>query len=147
MSGADQTPTLVCLIGPPAVGKMTVGQELCRRTGFKLFHGHVVSDVLTPYFAFGTPPYLRLGRTWRRVFFEEALQAGLNLVMTTAWRFDMPVDADTIWNWLQPYAEGGGRVLCIELLAPLEVRLARNRTENRRRHKNAYWVTDAYLEE
>jgi len=146
MSGADQTPTLVCLIGPPAVGKMTVGQELCRRTGFKLFHGHVVADVLTPYFPFGTPPFVRLARTWRRMFFAEARQAGLNLVMTVAWRFDVPADAETIWSWLQPYSEGG-RVLCVELVAPLDVRLERHRTANRRRHKNAYWVTDAYLQE
>lgn len=146
MSSADQTPTLVCLIGPPAVGKMTVGQALCRRTGFKLFHGHVVADVLTPYFSFGTPPFVRLGSEWRRMFVEEARHAGLNLVMTVAWRFDVPGDADTIRSWLHPYSEGG-RVLCVELQAPLDARLERNRTGNRRRHKNAYWVTDLYLQE
>lgn len=144
MSDVDQSPTLVCLIGPPAVGKMTVGQELCRRTGYKLFHGHVLADVLTPYFPFGTPPFGRLGRAWRRLFYEEAVRARLNLVMTVAWRFDLPADAESIWHELQPYI-AGGRVLCVELLAPLDIRLERNRTENRRRHKNAYWVTDAYL--
>ncbi len=146
MSRADQPPTLVCLIGPPAVGKMTVGQAVCHHTGFKLFHGHVVTDVLTPYFPFGTPSLGRLGQTWRRMFFEEARQAGLNLVTTVAWRFDVPADAETIGSWLQPYIEGG-RVLCVELTAPLEVRLERNRTEHRQRHKNAYWVTDEYLQE
>ena len=146
MSSADRRPTLVCLIGPPAVGKTTVGQALCRRTGFTLFHGHVVADVLTPYFPFGTAPFDRLSRTWRRTFFEEARLAGLDLVMTVAWRFDVPADAETIWSWLHPYIEGG-RVLCVELVAPLEVQLERNRTENRRRHKNASWVTDAYLQE
>ena len=104
MSLAGQTPTLVCLIGPPAVGKMTVGQELCRRTGFKLFHGHVLADVLA--------------RTWRQMFFEEALEAGLSLVITVAWRFDVPEDEETIRSWLQPYIERG-RVLCVELSAPL----------------------------
>jgi adenylate kinase family enzyme len=28
----------VLIFGPPAVGKMTVGHEVPRRTGFKLFH-------------------------------------------------------------------------------------------------------------
>lgn len=147
MSGADQTPTLVCLIGPPAVGKTTVGQELCRRTGFKLFHGHVVADALSPYFPFGTPSFGRLGQTWRRTFLEEAVRAGLDVVTTVAWRFNQPGDAESIGDWLRPYVEGGGRVLCVELVAPLEVRLARNRTEDRRRHKNAYWVTDEYIRE
>ena len=64
---------------------------------------------------------------------------------TVAWRFDLPADAEAIGDWLRPYVEGGGRVLCAELVAPLDVRLERNRTENRRRHKNPYWVTDEYL--
>jgi hypothetical protein len=36
-------PTLVCIFGPPAVGKMTVGQELVVRTGFRLFHASRLS--------------------------------------------------------------------------------------------------------
>jgi hypothetical protein len=125
---------------------MTVGQELCRLTDFALFHGHVIADMLSPYFRFGTPPFVRLGQTWRRMFFEEGMQAGLNLVTTAAWRFDVPADAETIWSWLRPYREGG-RAICVELVAPLDIRLERNRTENRRRHKQADWVTDAYLQE
>jgi hypothetical protein len=146
MITGDQPPTLVCLIGSPAVGKMTVGQALCRRTGFKLFHGHVIADVLSPYFPFGTPSFARLSQAWRRMFLEEAVQTGLHVVTTVAWRFDLPGDADSIRDWLQPYIEGG-RVICVELIAPLDVRLERNRTEHRRRHKNAYWVTDEYLRE
>jgi shikimate kinase len=30
----------IVIFGPPAVGKMTVGQELARLTGYKLFHNH-----------------------------------------------------------------------------------------------------------
>ncbi len=144
MSGDSHPPTLVCIIGAPAVGKMTVGQALCRRTGYRLFHGHVVADALSPFFPFGTPSFGRLGHTWRRMFIEEAQAAGLNLVTTVAWRFDSPADADAIWSWLRPYVEGG-RVICPELVAPLDVRRTRNRTENRHRYKNPYWVTDEYL--
>lgn len=123
---------------------MTVGQALCRRTGFQLFHGHVVADVLTPYFPFGTPWFGHLSQLWRSTFIAEAWQAGLNLVTTLAWRFDVPDDAATIGSWLHPYTEAG-RVLCVELHAPLEVLLERNRTTHRWQHKNPYWVTDAYL--
>jgi len=31
---------LVMLFGPPAAGKMTVGAEIARPTGYKLFHTH-----------------------------------------------------------------------------------------------------------
>lgn len=139
-----QPPTLICLIGPPAVGKMTVGQALCRQTGYLLFHGHVVADALSPYFPFGTPSFARLTHAWRRMFFEEAVRAGLDVVTTVAWRFDVPDDAATIQSWLEPYVTSG-RVLCVELVAPLAVRLQRNRSEPRQSQKNAYWVTDAYL--
>jgi hypothetical protein len=38
--------TLVIIFGPPAVGKMTVGLELERLTGFRLLHNHMtVGDV------------------------------------------------------------------------------------------------------
>jgi hypothetical protein len=143
-AAGERSPTLVCLIGPPAVGKMTVGQELCRLTGFRLFHGHMVGDLLAQFFPFGTPSFTRLGQTWRRQFFEEGAQAGLSVVTTVAWRFDEPADTETVWSWLRPYVEGG-RVYCVELAAPLDVRLERNFTENRREHKQATWVTDEYL--
>jgi hypothetical protein len=146
MQTPDQPPTLICLIGPPAVGKTTVGQALCRVTGYHLFHGHVVSDVLSPYFPFGTPAFTRLTDAWRRLFFEEAFTAGLNVVTTVAWRFDMPADMATIRGWLEPF-QSGGRVLCVELVAPLAVRMERNRSAQRRLDKNPYWVTDAYLQQ
>jgi hypothetical protein len=140
----DSRPSLVCLIGAPAVGKTTVGAGICRLTGFKLFHGHIVADALSPFFPFGTPSLARLSDTWRRTFFEEAVGVGLNLVTTVAWRFDLPDDARTIWSWLRPYAEAGN-VYCVELVAPLEARMERNRSAARWSHKNPYWVTDDYL--
>jgi hypothetical protein len=43
-------PTLVCIVGPGAVGKMTVGAELAARTGLKLFHNHHTIDLLLRVF-------------------------------------------------------------------------------------------------
>jgi len=125
---------------------MTVAQELCRLTGFKLFYSHVIADVLTPFFPFGTVPFARLTEAWRLTFLQEAAEAKLHLVMTVAWRFDVPNDESVIRNWLRPYIERG-RVLCVELNAPLSIRLERNRSENRLSQKNQYWVTDDYLKE
>lgn len=52
--------TLVFIVGPPAVGKMTVGHELAKRTGLKLFHNHHTIDLALRFFPFGTPPFQRL---------------------------------------------------------------------------------------
>jgi RNase adaptor protein for sRNA GlmZ degradation len=37
---------LVILYGPTAVGKFTVAKELSKITGFRLFHNHLVNDML-----------------------------------------------------------------------------------------------------
>jgi shikimate kinase len=37
----------VLIFGPQAVGKMTVGQELAKITGLKLFHNHIIKDKFT----------------------------------------------------------------------------------------------------
>jgi hypothetical protein len=42
----------VFIFGPQAVGKMTVGQELAKVTGLKLFHNHMTIDLLEPLFGF-----------------------------------------------------------------------------------------------
>ena len=48
----------VLLFGPQAVGKMTVGHDLAKKTGLKLFHNHMTLEMLSPIFDFGE-------ETWR----------------------------------------------------------------------------------
>ena len=52
--------TLVIIFGPPAVGKMAVGMELARLTGYKLFHNHMTADAVMPVFPFESPSYTKL---------------------------------------------------------------------------------------
>ena len=42
---------LVILFGPQAVGKMTVGEELQKLTGLKLFHNHMTIDLVLKLFS------------------------------------------------------------------------------------------------
>ena len=44
----------VMIIGPQAVGKMTVGQELAKKTSLKLFHNHMTIELLEPLFGFSS---------------------------------------------------------------------------------------------
>ncbi len=71
MTDASAVPMLVMLVGPPAVGKMTVGHELASRTGLRLFHNHHTIDLVLRFFEFGTPPFQRLVGEFRRRMFEE----------------------------------------------------------------------------
>lgn len=145
---ATNAPTLVFLFGPPTVGKMTVGQELERLTGYRLFHIHQVIDLVLRYFSYSddsASSFNRLVVSFRRQFFEEAARCGLNVITTAGWRFDLPSDVAAVSSYFQPFLECGGRVCAVELSASLETRIARNETENRRRHKQVGWSTEAYL--
>jgi hypothetical protein len=68
--------TLVVLFGPPAVGKMTVGLELERLTGLRLFHNHMTVDLVLRFFPFGTPPFQRLVSELRTRLCEEVAGTG-----------------------------------------------------------------------
>ena len=84
---------LVMLVGPPAVGKMTVGHALAARTGLRLFHNHQTIDLVLRFFPFGTPPFQRLNGEFRRRIFEEVAASDLpGLIFTFVWAFDDPRD-------------------------------------------------------
>lgn len=63
--------TLVIIFGPPAVGKMAVGLELERLTGFRLFHNHMTVDPVIRLFPLDSPAYSRLVGEFRQRVFEE----------------------------------------------------------------------------
>ena len=141
-SSVMEKPWLVAIVGPIAVGKMTVGQALRELTGFELLHNHMVIDLLTPFFEFGSPPFERLAVSLREQFFEEAAGSGLGLISTWGWFFESSEETELVRRLIEPFERHGGTVSFAELAAPLEVRLERNRTENRRAHKRVDWATD-----
>ncbi len=122
-------PTLLFLVGPPAVGKMTVGHEIAARTGFRLFHNHQTIDLVLPLFPFDSPQFGRLVRGFRRRIFEEVAASDLpGLIFTYVWAFDLPSEQVTIDEYAEPFRAAGGRVLFVELEATQEERLRRSST-------------------
>ena len=124
---------LVLIIGDSAVGKMTVGQELTKITDLKLFHNHMAIELVMEVFGSYEPStILRL----RDVVFEDFARSDqYGLIFTYLWDFDDPSDWEYIRHVQEIFAPYGTEVYCVELTAPQEVRLKRNRTENRLRHK------------
>ncbi len=124
---------LLILIGNSAVGKMTVGQELCKITPFRLFHNHMmIEPVLDIFGAFRGDVIQKL----RHVIFEKfAKSDNYGMVFTYMWAFDMPSDWDYIERVKQIFSLPEEDIYYVELIAPQEVRLERNATENRLKHK------------
>ena len=124
---------LVFLIGSGAVGKMTVGQELMKQTGLRLFHNHMmIEPVLEIFGSFNGEVIQEL----RRVIFEQfAKSDAYGMIFTYMWAFDMQSDWDYI-DWVKGiFGLPEEDVYYVELIAPQEVRLQRNATDNRLKHK------------
>ena len=120
---------LVIIFGPAAVGKMTVGLELQRLTGLRLFHNHMSVDVPLQFFPFGTPPFFRLVSTIRRQVFEEVAGSDLpGLIFTYVWALDDPRDKASVDGLVRIFTDRGASVCYVELWATQEERLRRNQT-------------------
>ena len=124
---------LILIIGAGASGKMTVGQALMARTGYRLFHNHMMIEPVIEIF--GTFNGQAINRL-REVVFEEFLKSDRRgMIFTYMWAFDMPSDWAYVMNLAARFEQTGGTVYCVELIAPQEVRLQRNHTANRLAHK------------
>ncbi len=125
-------PTLLFVIGPAAVGKMTVGGSIAERTGFRLFHNHLTIEPLLRLFPYESPQFQRLNHAFREQILAEAAASDLpGLVFTLVWDFEDPEDAALVERYAAPFRERGARVLFLELSADQDVRLERNAGESR----------------
>lgn len=116
---------LVLIVGAGAVGKMTVGQELMKITNLRLFHNHMMIEPVIEIFGrFKTDTILKL----RDVIFNDFVNDdNEGMIHTLMWAFDMESD----WKYVENLAKKFNEVYCVELIASQEVRLERNKTENR----------------
>lgn len=126
---------LVFLIGDAAVGKMTVGQELMKITDLRLFHNHMtIEPVIEIFGGFYGAAINRL----REVVFEEFASSGqYGMIFTYMWAFDMPSDWAYIEHVKDIFRQRSPDTVFyyVELVAAADVRLQRNVSENRLRHK------------
>ena len=124
---------LLLLFGDAAVGKMTVGQELAKITDLRLFHNHMtIEPVLEVFHDFRADTITRL----REVIFEDfAASDCYGMIFTFMWPFDQQSSWDYIAHICDIFKAHNAEIYYAELVAPQEVRLLRNVTENRLKHK------------
>ncbi len=110
---------LIFIYGPPASGKLTVAQELKRITGFPVFHNHLVVDLLTSLFEFGSEPFVALREQMWISVFEQAARAGLpGLIFTFA--PEATVRPEFIPAAVDTVEKAGGTVDFVELVCPVD---------------------------
>jgi broad-specificity NMP kinase len=126
---------LLILFGSPSVGKTTVGKTLETITDFKLFHNHMVMDGIMHIFGVGTPSEDRLSKLVRTQIIEEAAESNMNLIFTYVWNFDKTKGKTNIDIYKHAYESRGGEVIFVELVAPLNIRVERAGSPERKRLK------------
>jgi broad-specificity NMP kinase len=104
---------LIFIYGAPAVGKLTVAQEIARQTGFKIFHNHLSIDAVEPVFEFGTPPFWRLIDLIRVETIAEAARHDVNLIHTFCYAKDHD---DKYVAKITNLVESNGGEVCFVLL-------------------------------
>lgn len=115
---------------------MSVGKELEKTTGLKLFHNHMTIELVVPFFNFGTTPHNRLVGLFRREIFKEVANSDLKgIIFTFVWAHNLKSEKDYVDEIVKIFTDAKAQIYYIELEASLEERLRRNKTPQRLRHK------------
>lgn len=104
---------LIFIYGAPAVGKLTVANELAAQTKFKVFHNHLSIDAIEPIFLFGTKSFWKLIDLIRSETIVEAARVGQNLIHTFC--YAKGSDDEYVAKITKMVEENGGEI-CFVLL-------------------------------
>jgi shikimate kinase len=125
----------VLIVGPPAVGKATVARELGRLTGYRIVLNTLTAEMLLEVFNRDEAPFGRLHIEFQDRILKEAARAGISIISTGAWAFNLAEDWAITRRRCASVRDAGGRVFIAELEAPFETRLERNQLPDRREAK------------
>src|SRR5690554_6385692 len=126
---------LILLVGPQAVGKMTIGLELEKHLDAKLLYNHETMDLFARFLNY-TPITFELSEHMRLSLFEactknEKTNAKQGIIFTVVAGFTMESDWEVLDSRISLFEQANGRVYFVELEAELEERLIRNKHEKR----------------
>ena len=125
----------VFIIGAPAAGKMTIGQELSKLTGATLFFNHQTIDFALGIYQDFTEEMWEFVRSVNFSFLGTSARNHRSVILTGVTDFSNQYHLmylKNIQDLLNEYHQG---ILFVELETSLEERLRRNRTENRLKYK------------
>jgi hypothetical protein len=119
---SGNSPRLLFLYGPPAVGKLTVARAVATRTGFRVLHNHVTIDAVAQVLPFGTSGFWGVVSRFRRDLVEAAARDGVDLVYTYVFA---PGDEPDVDGIVEAFESSGGGVTFVQLTAPRDELLRR----------------------
>ncbi len=125
---------LIFLYGPPGVGKLTVGKELAKLTGYKLFHNQLTVDLVHSLFDWGTPLYNKFVKKYRFELLAKAAQTKVDGVIYT-YCYCKAHDRSDVKKIFSQVIKNGGKIYCVQLSCSRAVLFKRIQHPLRKRHR------------
>ena len=123
------------IIGAPASGKMTIGQELSRLTNATLFYNHQAIDFALEIYQDYTEEMWEFVRGMTFSFLGASARNQRSVILTDVIDFSNQYHLMYLKDIQDLLNEYHQEILFVELETSLEERLRRNRTENRLKYK------------
>lgn len=126
---------LILIVGPQAVGKMTIGLELEKHIDAKLLFNHQTIDLFAKFLNY-TADTFRFSELVRNELFQAFVanpetNATQGIIFTVVMAFDKEEEWKVLENWIDTFRENEGKVYFVELEADMEERVKRNVSESR----------------
>ena len=120
---------IVYIYGPPAVGKLTVAQELVKLTSYKIFHNHLSTNIARIPYEIGSPEFIKLKWKICQCFFDAAYKENVNFIYTVCYagRESDPF----VRNLINKY---GDNVFFVQLFCEQEKLYSRVESYSRKKH-------------
>ena len=122
---------LVVIIGPQAVGKMTIGEKLKEKIGYTLMTNHDSIEIAIKIFSSNKNAKLKLKSKIREDVFNICLENNISIIFTFVVDFNTNEDILYLNELKNKFEKTGGHFYLIELEADLQTRLERNKTPHR----------------
>jgi|TARA_B100001971_G_scaffold119153_1_gene109690 tRNA uridine 5-carbamoylmethylation protein Kti12 len=123
---------LIFIYGLPAVGKLTVANELSKITNFSIIHNHLTVDLLSPVLEVGK------GKFWEYMFklrFEVlkiAIKENIDIIFTSC--YAKKVDDSYLKRYINLINKNKGKIYFVQLKCDDKVLFQRIKKESRKKY-------------
>ncbi|MDD3481023.1 MAG: AAA family ATPase [Patescibacteria group bacterium] len=121
---------LIVVYGPPASGKLTVSEEISKRTGYKIFHNHVTNDLFTMVMDFSDKDFWNVVGNFRAEIVELGAKNDKSLITTLCYE---PEDKWFIEKLKKAVKKYDGNIYFVQLKPSKDVLLKRVTEESRKK--------------
>lgn len=106
--------TLVLFYGPPAVGKLTVAEQLSIQTGMTLFSNHDTIAFARKYFEYASAGFFKVVDATRTIVLTELIKEGRSAIFTFAYSGSAG-DTEFLSSLAEEVSSAGGQVMFVRL--------------------------------